>query len=241
MQCNIDLLRYENYERVSRIYDQFRIQNLKSLESTIRSSETCKKPITIVFWDISGFSKLSKIFYSMDSENVVLEFLEEYYRIARCIIARNNGVWDKTIGDGIMSWFGFFEKNVVEDTVGMDDGAFDAINAAIQLRNSFQNLKDKMISEWEIDGIKIDFNIKCGINTGPAHIGLVYDQFTAMGTNVNIASRLQEFAKRDQIIISNTTMEKICSKGFDFMRISVDSDNPIKSFEDIACCYEILY
>ena len=241
MQCNIDLLRYENYERVSRIYDQFKIQNLKVLESTIRSSETCKKPITIVFWDISGFSKLSKMFYSMDSENVVLEFLEEYYRIARCIIARNNGVWDKTIGDGIMSWFGFFEKNVVEDTVGMDDGAFDAINAAIQLRNSFQNLKNKMISEWEIDGIKIDFNIKCGINTGPAHIGLVYDQFTAMGTNVNIASRLQEFAKRDQIIISNTTMEKIYSRGLDIMRISVDSNNPIKSFKDIDCCYEILY
>ena len=123
----------------------------------------------------------------------------------------------------------------------MDDGAFDAINAAIELRNSFQNLKDKMISGWEIDGITIDFNIKCGINTGPAHIGLVYDQFTAMGTNVNIASRLQEFAKRDQIIISNTTLEKICSKGFDFRRISVDSNNPIKSFEDIDCCYEILY
>jgi adenylate cyclase len=241
MQCNTDVLVYKNYENVSRIYDQFRIQNLKSLESTIRSSETCKKPITIVFWDISGFSKLSKMFYSMDSENVILEFLEDYYRIARSIIAHNNGVWDKTIGDGIMSWFGFFEKNVLENPVGMDNGALDAINAAIELRNSFQNLKDKLKSEWKINGINIDFDIKCGINTGPAYIGLVYDQFTAMGTNVNIASRLQEFAKRDQIIISNTTMEKISLKGFDFLRISVDSNNPIKSFEDIDCCYEILY
>jgi len=62
-----------------------------------------------------------------------------------------------------------------------------------------------------------------------------------MGTNVNIANRLQEFAKDDQIIISNTTMEKICSKGFDLRRISVDPNNPIKSFEDIYCCYEILF
>ena len=62
-----------------------------------------------------------------------------------------------------------------------------------------------------------------------------------MGTNVNIASKLQDFAKKDEIIISNTTMEKIYSKGFDFMRISVDSNNPIKSFEDMDCCYEILY
>ena len=62
-----------------------------------------------------------------------------------------------------------------------------------------------------------------------------------MGTNVNIASRLQEFAKGDQIIISNTTMEMISSKGFDLRRISVDSNNPIKYFEDIDCCYEILF
>ena len=99
-----------------------------------------------------------------------------------------------------------------------------------------------MILEWKkIDGINLDFNLIYCINTGPAHIGLVYDQFTAMGTNVNIDSRLQEFAKKDQIIISNTTMEKIYSKGFDFVRISVDSDNPIKSFKGIDCCYEVLY
>jgi adenylate cyclase len=58
----------------------------------MRSSETCKKPITIVFWDISGFSKLSMMFHLMDSKNIFLEFLEEYYMIARCIIADNNGV-----------------------------------------------------------------------------------------------------------------------------------------------------
>jgi len=193
MQCNIDVLGYENYEKVARMYDQFKLQNLKALDSSIQSSETCKKPITIVFWDISGFSKLTKMFYSMDSENIILEFLEEYYKIARCIIAHNNGVWDKTIGDGIMSWFGFFEKNVVNRTIGKDDGAFDAINAAIELRNSFQNLKDKMISGWKIDGIKLDFNIKCGINTGPAQIGLVYDQFTAMGNHLKTSNVVMRF------------------------------------------------
>jgi class 3 adenylate cyclase len=253
MQSNIDIdmIGHENYERVARMYDQFRLQNLKTFSSnsssrnstgkSIQVSETCKKTITIVFWDISGFSKLSKSFYLIDSENIILEFLEEYYKIASCIIAHNNGVWDKTIGDGIMSWFGFFEKNPGERTIGMDDGALDAINAAIELRSSFLNLKNKVISDWKIDGINPDFNIKCGINTGQAHIGLFYDQFTALGTNVNIASRLQEYAKGDQIIISNTTMEKVYSKGFDFRRISVDSNNPIKSFEDIDCCYEILF
>ena len=212
-----------------------------SNSNSIQTSDTCKKTITIVFWDISGFSKITKLFYLMDCEYIILEFLEEYYRISSSIIAHNNGVWDKTIGDGIMSWFGFFEKNLAERTNERDYGALESINAAIELRNSFQNLKDKVISDWKIDGGYLDFNIKCGINTGQAQIGRVYDQFTAMGTNVNIASRLQEFAKGDQIIISNTTMEMISSKGFDLRRISVDSNNPIKSFEDIDCCYEILF
>jgi len=206
----------------------------------ILTSDTCKKTITIVFWDISGFSKLTKSFYLIDSENIIIEFLDEYFRIARSIIVHNNGVWDKTIVDGIMSWFGFFEKNLPIGTCGLDYGALDAINAAIELRNSFQNLKDRMKSEWEINGINLDFNIKCGINTSQVHIGLVYDQFTAMGTNVNFASRLQEFAKGGQIIISNTTRDKICLKGYDLRRISVDLKNPTKLFENIDCCYEIL-
>lgn len=89
-----------------------------------------------------------------------------------------------------MSWFGFFEKNISERNSGHADGALDAINAEIELRNIFQNLKDKVKSSWNITGVNLDFNIKCGINTGQALIGLVYDQFTTMGTNVNIATRL---------------------------------------------------
>ena len=123
----------------------------------------------------------------------------------------------------------------------MDCGVLDAINAAIELRNSFQNLKDKVISDRKINRVNLDFNIKRGITTGQARICHVYDQFTAMGTNANIASRLPALAKTDQIIISNTIMERIYSKDFEFRRISVDLNNPIKSFEDIDCCYEILF
>ena len=45
-------------------------------------------------------------------------------------------------------------------------GALDAIIAAIDLEDSFQNLEDKTISEWKIDGVNIEFNIKCDNDTG---------------------------------------------------------------------------
>jgi hypothetical protein len=67
-----------------------------------------------------------------------------------------------------MVWFGFFEKNVPKEASGQDNGAWDAINAAIELRNSFQKLKDMMKSNWEINGVGLDFKLRCGINTGQA-------------------------------------------------------------------------
>lgn len=134
IQSNIDLLEYEKFERVTGFYNHNKPQNQKSLGSNsvednnmdIQQSDTCQRTITIVFWDISGFSKITKLFYLMDRENIILEILDEYYRIARSRLARNNGVWDKTIDVGIMSRFGFFEKNIPERNSGHDDGALDA-------------------------------------------------------------------------------------------------------------------
>lgn len=248
----------------------------KDIDNQIILTETYKMPITIVFWDISGFSRLARSFYELDQEQIVLEFLEKYYRIARQVITKNNGVWDKAIGDGIMSWFGSFDKGHNKKEPA-DEGALDAINAAIELRNSFKLLKEELKNDWssrrislqenqsynveknfgfdtaqQILGEKraptkvenklslVDFDLKCGINTGAARVCLIYNQFTAVGTNVNIASRLQEFAKIDQIVISCSTERKIREKHFMLRKIDINSSNPIKSFEDINCCYEII-
>jgi len=248
----------------------------KDIDNQIILTETYKMPITIVFWDISGFSRLARTFYEVDQEQIVLEFLEKYYRIARQVITKNNGVWDKAIGDGIMSWFGSFD-NGLNKKEPADEGALDAINAAIELRNSFKLLKEELKNDWSSRKISVqenklnnveknfefdttqqileekralpneqnklslvDFDLKCGINTGAARVCLIYNQFTAVGTNVNIASRLQEFAKIDQIVISCSTERKIREKHFMLRKININSSNPIKSFEDIDCCYEII-
>jgi len=71
----------------------------------------------------------------VDKAWCILDFLNQYYSIARNIITKNNGIWDKAIGDGIMSWFGS-----INDT-GSDDGASDANYAAIELPTSFEELQ----------------------------------------------------------------------------------------------------
>ena len=278
MSRNIDLMNGDVILGSEKLFFQTTGQYIaQNSDNQLVLTETYKLPITIVFWDISGFSRLARTLYELDQEQIVLEFLEKYYKIARQIITKNNGVWDKAIGDGIMSWFGSFDnsRDKIEPT---DEGALDAINAAIELRNSFKSLKEELKNEWlcrlplqeeyqpkskvksvrtqtaqrifeENNGAErlaknkasfFDFDLKCGINTGAARVCLIYNQFTAVGTNVNIASRLQEFAKIDQIVISCSTERKIRDKHFMLRKILINSNYPIKSFEDIDCCYEII-
>jgi hypothetical protein len=85
-----------------------------------------------------------------------------------------------------------------------------------------------------------DFDLKCRINTVAARLCLLYNQFTAVSTNVNFANRLQEFAEIDQIRISSSTESKIRKEKLVLRKIYINSNNPIKSFEDIDCCYEIM-
>jgi adenylate cyclase len=51
----------------------------------------------------------------------------------------------------------------------------------------------------------IHINVKCGMNTGSVLVGLLRsgerDQFTVIGTHVNLASRLEEIAEGNEIII----------------------------------------
>ena len=163
------------------MYDQFRFQNLKALGNessgdgnrSVQTWGNCIKAITTGFWDINGFSELTKLFYFVDSENIIL-----CYRITRSILAHNHRVETKLSVMVLSHDTWFFEKNLGQRNIAMDEGALDAIIAALDLEDSFQNLEDETISDWKIDGVNIEFNIKCDNDTGWAHIDLVYDQFT---------------------------------------------------------------
>lgn len=72
------------------------------------------KILTIVFWDISGFSVLCERLQF--HQELVVAFLREFFSEAAIIIQKYGGVLDKFIGDGIMAFFGF------KDTYVQDNG-----------------------------------------------------------------------------------------------------------------------
>jgi class 3 adenylate cyclase len=65
----------------------------------------------------------------------------------------------------------------------------------------------------------------------------VRDQFTTIGSNVNLASRLESVANKDQIIVSPSTKIRIKDE-FNLKTIPIEI--PIKGFENISECYEVV-
>ena len=200
------------------------------------------KVLTIVFWDLSGFSVLCEKLKS--HKELIEEFLREYFSEAAVIIQKHEGVLDKFIGDGIMAFFGYKDIDV---NVNVNDngkkGAISAVKAAIELRDFFDDMKLEWINLWitKTGQQEISTDLRCGMNTGDVLVGLILtevrDQFTTVGGNVNLASRLESVANKDQIIVSPSTKMRI-ENAFNIKTVPIK--RPIKGFENISECYEII-
>lgn len=166
------------------------------------------KTVTIAFWDIRGFSALCEALKAHPT--LISGFLQEYCEMGAKAIFENAGVLDKFIGDGIMALFGVL--NHKEDN-GKHD-AHSAVKAAIAMRTSFEELLAKWREEWELYiPNKIEIGLGCGLHTGEVLVGNVgtdfRDQFTALGANVNFASRIEARSKPGQILLSQSTESRI--------------------------------
>lgn len=163
-----------------------------------------KKLVTTVFWDIKNFSELAETLVTNDY--LLLEFLQEFYGITKRTVFKFEGSLDKFMGDGIMALFGIPSK----DENG-SQAAIAAVKCALELRERFEEQKQKWIKIWKPygRGRNIDINLRCGIHTGVVIYGNMgtdkNDQLTAIGTNINIASRFEESANPDKIVISSQT------------------------------------
>jgi class 3 adenylate cyclase/plastocyanin len=211
------------------VLEQIRDPELVTLQNKI---------LTIVFWDISGFSILCEKLKS--HKELIAEFLREYFSEAAVIIQKHKGVLDKFIGDGIMAFFGYKDTDVNDNG---KKGAISAVKAAMELRNFFDEMKLDWINLWitRTGEQEISTDLRCGMNTGNVLVGLILtevrDQFTTIGSNVNLASRLESVANKDQIIVSQSTKLRIEDQ-FNLKTIPIEI--PIKGFENISGCYEVI-
>lgn len=157
-----------------------------------------QKQLTIFFSDIRGFTSISE---KMDSEELG-KFMNEYLTAMSAIIMEHKGTVDKYIGDAVMAIWG----------APLDD-ANHAANAVRASLNSIERLKE-LRTVWESKGLPF-IDIGIGLNTGIASVGnfgsMQRFDYTVLGDNVNLASRLEGSNKTygTNIIISEHTKEAI--------------------------------
>ena len=137
-----------------------------------------------------------------------------------------------------MALFGFPSRDE-DGTIG----AISAVDAALELKERFEAIRNKWIPIFERNiNDRILIGVKCGINTGSAivvNIGTdTQDQFTAVGTSVNFASRLEGLANKDQLLVSTTTKSRI-ETSFLLERFEVSNSAAIKGFEKVIEYYEV--
>ncbi len=180
--------------------------------------------ISILFVDIRNFTHISEI---LDPEKVG-ELLNEYFSELIPIIFKYKGTVNKFIGDAVMVIFGAPVEN--------PDHPQNAVKCALEILKKVNDLRIK----WVLEDEKPDIEIGIGISSGEAFVGNVGSEerfeYSAIGSTVNIANRLETFNKlyKTSILISGETYERVndmvIADEIDSVQVTQNSE-PIKIFE----------
>jgi adenylate cyclase len=157
------------------------------------------KELTILFSDISGFTKWS----SDKQPEQVHNFLSDYLESMAEILFAHGGTVDKFMGDGILAFFG--------DPIEMPDHCERCLRAAIAMQKKVLLLAEK----WK-PVVDIDLKVRIGINTGKVIVGNLGNktriEYTVIGAAVNLAQRMESNAPVGGILVTADVREKVKEK-----------------------------
>jgi adenylate cyclase len=184
------------------------------------------KEVTAFFSDIQGFSTISE---KLSPEELV-RLLNEYLTEMSDIILNYDGTIDKYEGDAIMAFFGA--------PIDYPDHARRACLAAIEQQKKLEEMR-RVLREQGKD----ELFVRIGLNTGKAVVGnmgsLKRMDYTIMGDEVNLASRLEGANKQYQtfIMASEATYkqarEHVEARDLGLMRV-VGKKKPVRVYELLA-------
>jgi len=156
--------------------------------STVPVAAVERKLVTVMFADLSGFTKLSE---SADPEHV-RTLINQCFSTLVPLVEKYGGTVDKYIGDEIMALFGA--------PVEHENDAERALRAALEMFSALSQFNERM---------KTALGMHFGINTGLVVAGGMgsegRQQYSVLGDTVNLASRLADAAESGEILVGPTT------------------------------------
>ena len=167
------------------------------VETTAGSHQ--RQSLTIFFSDIVGFTNITDTIEPETLSYILNAYLNDMAKIC----SRWGGAIDKFIGDAVMIYFG--------DDEGMTEreAARRCVMMAIEMQESLDDLR----REWRDRGCGFPLQIRIGINSGFCTVGNFGSEermdYTLIGGNVNVASRLEGQATPGGILVSATTYQLV--------------------------------
>lgn len=158
-----------------------------------------KRPISILFCDIRNFTTLSEL----SGPGKTIGMLNHYFAQWEQLASQHGGVINKYIGDAVMILFGINDNPELS--------AEQAVSCAAAFNYEFKKLNQELLDLKlpMVEGIGI------GIHYGEVSLGNIGGsrrrEFTAIGDNVNIASRLESLTKELEYT-ETTPLQMLISK-----------------------------
>jgi adenylate cyclase len=182
-----------------------------------------KARLTVLFSDIRGFTAMTE----RADPRSVSDLLNAYFESMTIILFSHGGTLDKFMGDGLMAFFG--------DPVACPDHAVRAVQTGLDMMDRVSELRE----QWRREG-KTGFEIGIGINTGEMIVGNhgsgEFFDYTVIGDEVNLASRLEKKARGSQILIS----EAVCEAVKGHFEIESLGTTAVKGKADPVKIYQVL-
>ncbi len=153
-----------------------------------------RREIAIIFLDLKGFTALSEKLNDPEAINAIINGPSGIMTVLHQIVERHGGYVDKYEGDLIMALFGA--------KVASENDAYRAVSCGMKLIEAVLTV-DEAVSEL---GIRI--GARCGINFGWATFGPdPSGHHTAMGTAVNVASRMESSAAVNSVQVTSRVVK----------------------------------
>lgn len=184
-----------------------------------------KRPLSLLFSDLSGFTSISE---EMDAQDLIA-LLNEYLNDMTQIVFDEGGYLDKYIGDAIMAFW-----NAPKD---VPDHADRAMRTAVLMQRCMNDLNER----WRATNPDHEpLKVRIGVHTGEVVVGNVGGEdrfdYSAIGDAVNLAARLEPANKTYDTLnmVSEVTLHEGTGsyrvRELDFVAVKGKAE-PIKVFE----------
>jgi adenylate cyclase len=157
---------------------------LDNPETYLNSLGGVRKPVTILFSDVRGFTTMTEA----SDEGRLVSQVNEYFNEMVRIVFSEHGSLDKFIGDAVMALWGSITSR------GIERDAQHAVAAALAMRKALARLN----VNWTQRGLK-PWSFGIGVNHGMPIVGNIGSEqkmeVSVIGDAVNLASRLEGLTK----------------------------------------------